>query len=830
MNVPLDSVVHRLEIDLDSVSLAEVVVMIDAPDLAPTYSYRIPDSLQNTVSVGGCVLVPFGSQDAVGYVLEIRHEESGPGTARLKEIESVVEGAVTFQPHQATLARYISERYLSSVPDAVRCIAPSSMGSKFVRTVRLSGLARSADRFEGTGTQSHVLTVLRAMGGEATVDELRKRARINALSGALSALIRKGFVEEESGLARPQTVTRTIRAYRRSNEPPGDGYRVSPAGSRLLDALARLAGEGNRPVLPEQLLTEAQAGATALKTLVEAGLVERIEVPLRRAATIITEDRTSPPVLSAGQQNAATRLGRAIKAGKHRQALLFGVTASGKTEVYLDAIARTLEAGRSAVVLVPEIALTTQVVSAFTGRFGDEVAVLHSRLSEGERHDEWRRLQDGHARIAVGARSAVFAPAIDVGLIVVDEEHEGSYKQESAPRYLARDVAAERGRIESAIVLLGSATPSVETFYETEQGRIARLDMPDRIDNRPLPSVSVVDMREEFKEHKALFSQRLVEELGQCLGRKQQAILFLNRRGYSQFILCRDCGYVARCPNCAVSLAYHASWGALKCHHCGHNRRAPVTCPDCKGERIKGFGIGTERVEEEVLKLFPESRVARMDRDTTARKGTHQAILDRFRHGQADVLIGTQMVAKGLDFPNVTVVGVVSADTSINMPDFRAAERTFQLLTQVAGRAGRGVHPGEVIVQTFTPEHYAVQAAPSQDYPAFYDQEIKFREELRYPPFRRFANIVSSDENSSDAKGRAEAFASAARRAIPSSVEVLGPAPAGLSRLKSLYRWHVEVRAPSDEPLSSYVRHALSLLSSGERARLTVDIDAYNLA
>jgi primosomal protein N' (replication factor Y) len=354
--------------------------------------------------------------------------------------------------------------------------------------------------------------------------------------------------------------------------------------------------------------------------------------------------------------------------------------------------------------------------------------------------------------------------------------------------------------------------------------------MPDRIDNRPMPVVEIVDMREEFKRQKALFSTRLVEELGARLSRRQQTILFLNRRGYAQFILCRDCGYVARCPHCAVSLAFHAAWGALKCHHCGHNRRAPVVCPECKGERIRGFGIGTERVEEEVLKLFPDARVARMDRDTTSRKGTHQSILDRFRRGDADVLIGTQMVAKGLDFPNVTLVGVVSADTSINMPDFRAAERTFQLLTQVAGRAGRGAHPGDVIVQTFTPDHYAVQAAISQDYPAFYDQEIRFRQELLYPPFRRFANIVSADEQSADARGRAEAMAGALRRVVPKDVEVLGPAPAPLSKLKSLYRWHVEVRVPSDAPLSAYLRKALSLLSASERAGLTVDVDAFNTA
>jgi primosomal protein N' (replication factor Y) len=544
--------------------------------------------------------------------------------------------------------------------------------------------------------------------------------------------------------------------------------------------------------------------------------------------------------------------------------LLFGVTASGKTEVYLNAIARALELGRSAMVLVPEIALTAQVADVFIGRFGEKVAILHSRLSDGEKHDEWRRMQSGEARIVVGARSAVFAPLQNLGLIVLDEEHEASYKQEKEPRYNARDLAAERARLNGATLVLGSATPSLESYFASEAIRVvgaetrgehaqilggsgnqdgSRLDVPpailpnaprrapnpsilrvemrERIGNRPLPRVEVVDLREEFKERRALFSLRLTEAMAERLRRGEQTILFLNRRGYAQFVLCRDCGFVARCPNCAVSLAFHAYERALRCHHCDHTAPAPSLCPDCGSAKVRAFGIGTEKVEEEVLKIFPSARVARMDRDTTARKGAQ---------GEADILIGTQMVAKGLDFPNVTLVGVVSADTAINMPDFRAAERAFQLLTQVAGRAGRGEQPGEVIVQTFSPDHYAVQAAARQDYPAFYRQEILFRQELRYPPFSRFVNMVSADAVEEQAEARAQKLTAVLERILPPEIEIIGPSPAPLARLKNLYRFHVALRAPLDAPLSELVRRALEQLTSSDRLGLQIDLDPLSMA
>lgn len=829
--------------EFDQIEVADVVVDVEAPDLLPSYTYRVGENVRETAQVGACVHVPFGGQDKLGYVIARRRiPESDPIARRLRDIEAVVEGAVTFSDEQAALARWISERTLCDLAAAVRCVAPASMGSRVVRTVRLSDPRVTAASAGDAIVQAHLLETLRQLGGEAEVEQLRDSARVSGFTTAYAGLLKKRLVVETRQVSRARTVARNVRAYELGAVVDSLNGKRSPAGDRILSVLAEMTRKGETPVLPEKLLSASAASASALKTLVDKGAVVATQVAVRRAPNRVPAHLTTPPALTRGQAAAARGIASMLNSDqtairnaksaieKSAIALLFGVTASGKTEVYLDAIAKCLDSGRNAIVLVPEIALTTQVVEVFTGRFGDEVAVLHSRLSEGERHDEWRRLQDNHARIAVGARSAVFAPVENVGLIVLDEEHEASYKQESLPRYHARDVAEERARLAGATVVLGSATPAVETFHAAEQGRIALLEMRERIDNRPLPRVEVVDLREEFREHKSLFSQRLVDAMGERLSRGQQTILFLNRRGYNQFVLCRDCGYVARCPNCAVSLAYHAAWNGLKCHHCDYGRSAPNLCPECKGTRIRGFGVGTERVEEEVLKVLPSARVARMDRDTTARKGAHAGILRQFRSGEADILIGTQMVAKGLDFPNVTLVGVVSADTSINMPDFRAGERTFQLLTQVAGRAGRGLHPGEVIIQTFSPDHYSVQMATRQDYRGFYAKEIKFREELQYPPFRRFANIVSSDENPASARARAEAFAAACARALPKDIERIGPAPAPLAKLKSHYRWHVVLRAPADSPLSDHLRRVLADLPSSDRHGLAIDIDPLNMA
>jgi primosomal protein N' (replication factor Y) len=816
--------------ETEDASVADVVIGVDAPDLLPTYSYRIPAHLEPLLTVGTCVHVSFGGRETLGYVFALRSiPATDPLAGRLKDIIAVVEDAVTFNKEQAASAKWISDTYICDLASAIKCIAPAAFGARVVITAALSSFEGASDGLPIN--QSHIIEILKRLDGRAELDELRKQAALSAFSGSYTALVRKGLIYESRIVSRSKVVSKQVKAYALGFPTAVQDGKKSPAQDRILKVLEEFEQAGKTPVLPEKLLSVAQSSTSALKALVDKGTVVVRSLDVRRAPGPAPSARSVAPKLTAGQNRASQWIAKQVTENSpySSTALLFGVTASGKTEVYLDAIDRTLKTGRSAIVLVPEIALTAQVVEVFSSRFGDEVAVLHSKLSEGERHDEWRRLQQSKARIAVGARSAVFAPVDNIGLIVVDEEHESSYKQENQPRYNARDVALECARLNGSTVILGSATPALETYFSAITGKSALLEMPERIDNRPLPSVELIDLRDEMKEHRSLFSRRLIDGIEHTLANGKQAILFLNRRGYAQFILCRDCGYVARCPNCAVSLAFHSAWNVLRCHHCGYSRKAPTVCPSCSGTKIKTFGVGTEKVEEEVMKCFPNARVARMDRDTTSRKGAHAGILKRFRERDADILIGTQMVAKGLDFPNVTLVGVISADTSINMPDFRAAERTFQLLTQVAGRAGRGEHPGEVIIQTFNPEHYSLQMAVKQDYKGFYDQEIKFREELKYPPFSRFANLIISDTDSGTVRQQAQAIADSFRMYLPEEIELIGPAPAPLSKLRNSYRWHIALRAPVDVPLSEIVRNGLSNLTTAHRRHVSVDIDPQSM-
>ncbi len=877
------------------VDVADIVVDIDAPDLQPSYTYRVPESLRNTLTVGACVHIPFAGRETLGYVLARRKlATADPLCAKLKDIIALVADAITINEEQLHAVQWMSDRYVCDLLSAIRCVAPATLGARVATLVRMSDpQVRGSDAGDSL-PQAHILETLRALDGEAELDALREAANIPHFAGAYAALLKKGLLIETRAVTRAKTIEKRIKGYTLGaaaevlSGAGGGAARRSPQQQRILNELVNWTRKNPGPMPANELLHAAEASSASLRGLAEKGLVQAHAMTVRRAPVSAPEKRTVAPAFTPGQQRAADLLRARIATGTFQTVLLFGVTASGKTEVYLDAITHTLDAGRSAIVLLPEIALTAQVVDVFIGRFGEQVAVLHSKLSEGERHDEWRRMQAGKARIVVGARSAIFAPVENVGLIVVDEEHEASYKQENTPRYNAKELAAERARRSGATLLLGSATPSLESYFASEivsalpaakateppervadwkasypvasppapspkgkgEDRVAtwispfplgeglgrglpkilRIEMRERIDNRPLPRVEVVDLREEFKQRRALFSQRLVDAMAGCLAHKQQVILFLNRRGYAQFVLCRECGYVARCPHCAVSLAFHAYDRSLKCHHCEYVGRAPQTCPDCGGMKVRAFGIGTEKVEEEVLKVFPSAQVARMDRDTTARKGAHTRILRAFRQGEAEILIGTQMVAKGLDFPNVTLVGVISADTAINMPDFRAAERTFQLLTQVAGRAGRGKKPGEVIIQTFSPDHYAIQAAMQQDYEAFYRQEILFRKELNYPPFARFANLICADENETKAQARSVALAAALERVTPKEVEIIGPAAAPLARLKNQFRFHVALRAPVDAPLSEIVRAALARLPAADRLGLNIDMDPLSMA
>lgn len=514
--------------------------------------------------------------------------------------------------------------------------------------------------------------------------------------------------------------------------------------------------------------------------------------------------------------------------------LLHGVTGSGKTEIYLQAMRRALEAGRTALVLVPEISLTPQTVERFKSRFADIqslVAVLHSHLSEGERHDEWHKIHSGGARIVIGARSAVFAPLENLGLIVVDEEHENSYKQDEAPRYNARDVAVYRAALEGCAVVLGSATPSMESYHNAKTGKYRLLNMPSRIDDRGMPLMRVVDMRLQNRQRgqQQVLSALLCAAIERRLAAGQQTILFLNRRGYSSALLCQACGHVAQCPNCSVALTYHRDDERIRCHLCGHAERAPHKCPQCKDPGIRHSGFGTQRVEESVRKVFPVARVARMDADSMARKGSYRETLDTFQARKIDILVGTQMIAKGLHFPNVTLVGIVNADVGLHMADFRAGERTFQLLTQVAGRAGRGEAAGEVLVQTFTPSHPSIQHARHHDFEGFWEHESEFRRAFGHPPFQRFVLITVRGDHAERTEFTAQTIARRLREAAVEGMAVAEPSAAPLARVKNEYRFHLPLKGPSALRMSRAVKAVLDKLTLPREIRVAVDVDALHL-
>jgi primosomal protein N' (replication factor Y) (superfamily II helicase) len=646
----------------------------------------------------------------------------------------------------------------------------------------------------------------------------------------------------------PETVRKEKSGWRehlfvRKLERPGEPPKLTKRQQEIMELLQA------QPEMPlQELLRKAETTADTLRRLEDKGLVS-ISAQIHERDPYAREQiiPTQPLPLSPEQSRAMEKVLAAMHAdhgsgdSASRTFLLHGVTGSGKTEIYLQAIAKVLEQGKGAIVLVPEISLTPQTVERFkarfsTGRLQTLVAVLHSHLSAGERHDEWHKIRQGRARIVIGARSAIFAPVDPLGLIIVDEEHEHSYKQEESPRYHARDVAVVRGMREDAVVILGSATPSLESFYNVEQGKYTLLELPTRADDKKMPIIRVVDMRTAARHDKGtpIFSPQLKEAIMQRLERGEQTMLFLNRRGFATSMQCPLCGYVAQCPNCSVSLTYHRHAQKLCCHVCGHETGAPSACPDpkCRNPGIRYAGLGTEKVESTLSKMFPKARIQRMDSDTLKRKEDYRRILGDFRTGKIDILVGTQMIAKGLHFPNVTLVGIIYADLSLHIPDFRSGERTFQLLTQVAGRAGRGDVEGEVFVQAFTPFHPAIQYARRHDFAGFYEQEMEFRKELKYPPLTRVALVTVKGRNEDKVKFFIEHLKRDVEKQLTEFRDLIfaGPAAAPLAKAETFYRYQLMLRTRQMSRLSQRFAEYFAGISLPEDITLVVDIDPVNLA
>ncbi|SDC57735.1 MULTISPECIES: primosomal protein N' [unclassified Candidatus Frackibacter] len=568
-----------------------------------------------------------------------------------------------------------------------------------------------------------------------------------------------------------------------------------------------------------------------IRRLHEKGLITYERMTVKRTPySEVDFESTEHLELTSEQQIALDKIEGLLKESNANTMLLKGVTGSGKTEIYLQAIDKTLHSGQEAIVLVPEISLTPQTVERFKSRFGSKVAIYHSRLSEGERYDEWLRMKKGKASIVVGARSAIFAPFNNLGLIIIDEEHETSYKQSTHPKYQTRDVANKRAELNDALTVLGTATPSLESYYQVQVGNYKFANLDKRVDDKPLPPVEVIDMREELKVgNKSMFSNKLAEAIEDRLVKNEQIIIFLNRRGFSTFVLCRECGFVLECPNCDVSLTYHADQTLLRCHYCDYQREVPDICPECESRYIKYFGVGTQKVEKAIRDEFPTARLLRMDVDTTTRKGAHQRMIDRFKNEEVDILLGTQMIAKGHDFPKVTLVGVITADTALNFPDFRAAEHTFQLLTQVAGRTGRGEVTGEVIIQTYTPEHYSIQLAKEHDYEAFYELEINFRRELRYPPLSHLINLIIKGEEEVAVSKIANQLGVVLEQKIKEDnfkIDVLGPVPAPLSKLRGEYRWQIILKGDNIKQMRRVNQRSIEIINDNSNlGSVTINVD-----
>lgn len=801
------------------------------------FSYLVPEELRGKAQIGMRVLAPFGNREIEGVIVELPEE---PDIPDLKEVVDILDDRPFFSDDILNLTKWMADYYMSSWGEALKCATPAGINIISKRVISLceiedrdkvlADLSRTAPR------QSQILTAL-DWEGTMSIQKLKTRLETQGLYSALATLEHKGFINISTKVSQPRIKPKVAQAVRLAETPEAVAEQLEAIRRRApkqADVLTILLSREEQLTLASHLAKLADTTTASIKSLEKKGLVSFEEVEIfRDPLEGELFDNTQHLKLNSDQENALREITRSVEENQQEIFLLYGITASGKTEVYMQALSKVLEKGKGAIVLVPEIALTPQTVFRFASRFGNRVTVLHSKMSQGERYDQWRRIKAGEVDIVVGARSAIFAPMSNIGLIVIDEEHETSYKQADSPRYHAREVAIKRAQLSNAAVILGSATPALESFYKASQREYRLLTLPQRVDNVELPPVEIVDMRSELmqKKNRSIFSQSLHAAIEDRLARDEQAILFLNRRGFATFVLCRECGYVAKCRNCDVSMTYHFSNRAMVCHHCNYRQAAPTECPVCNSAYIRHFGTGTEKVEDEARKTFPEAAIDRMDADTTSRQGAHKRILDAFKNGEIDVLIGTQMIAKGLDFPNVTLVGVISADIALNLPDFRAGERAFNLLTQVAGRAGRGEAEGEVIIQTYNPDHYSIVAAQDHDYRGFYRQEILSREELKYPPFAHVATILLSGKSETvtmQAAQELDSILDSFQEAHFPEVEILGPAPAPLARIKQFYRWHLLLKAVDPAHIRGVIKQAMAKpppqISRGE-VRAAVDID-----
>ena len=802
--------------------------------LDTAFTYHVSDGQEPVV--GGRVLVPFRQKRFSGIVVDV-HDRTP--SVKTKSVLSVVDSVPVLDSQLIRLGKWISDYYLAPLGEVFRTMLP--LGAEFKRALgyritdkghevlHLASMSRSSARARRTPQEQLLeFRVLDYLAARELVREESLRSATRAGKHLLAGMVRKKWIVSED-FSGARESARTIRIAVLKSLDGAEGLHTGKLNNNQRTLIEALAAAGGR-VAVEQLQT-LDVPRSTLGTLVKRGLVQIIEEPLGFTVSGV-QPRPSPFEFefNQAQQAALKRINEAVNARKFSGMLMHGVTGSGKTAVYLAGMRAVLEAGRSAILLVPEIGLTPAVAADLYQVFGDEVAILHSALSDAERAEQWHRIKRGEARVVVGTRSAVFAPVADLALIIVDEEQDSSYKQEEMPRYHARDVAVMRAKMADAVVVLGSATPSLESYFNATKNKYALVELPDRVEQRPLPQVEIIDMRQEFQEtgHEQVISRKLAQEIGQRLERREQVMILLNRRGYSPVVLCRTCGKTLECTNCAIALTHHKRARKMECHYCGYTAPVPQHCIHCGSEYVYFLGTGSEKLEELLHGMFPQARIARLDRDTVRGRDDFERVLAAMNAGEMDLLVGTQMIAKGHDIHGVTLVGVVGADMALGMPDFRAAERTFQLLTQVAGRAGRGDTPGTVVLQTYFPDHYAVQFAAQHDFAGFYDKELRFRSWMRYPPYSALANVLVRGGKLDNVLRWSGIVGKWFESAPHHGTRVLGPAAAPILRLKQDYRYHFVLKSESRQKLNALLRDMLAYAAQQKipRSNLVVDVDA----
>ncbi|ASK63548.1 primosomal protein N' [Virgibacillus phasianinus] len=800
-------------------SVAKVIVDVPAKQINQTFDYSIPSKLEHVITPGMRVTVPFGPRKVMGFVLQIVPESS---FAKLKSITDVLDLTPVLTDELLKLGQWLAEETISLYITAYQVMLPQALKSQYKKElVRLTDGELTPD-LESLFAGRDVVTYEEFTQSMIPYHQLLKAIHRGDIQ--VDYLVKSRITKKTETMIKPAIANHLLE----------EAYLDMPKQAKKQRELLTYFIQNPEAIKKKQLMSKVNTSASTVKTLLQKGLLtsNKLEV-YRNPYNDNAIQRTASLPLTIQQEQAIIPIKQAIAEKIHDVFLLHGVTGSGKTEIYLQAIEDVIKEGKEAIVLVPEISLTPQMVHRFKGRFGSDVAVMHSALSSGEKYDEWRKIYRKEVKVVVGARSAIFAPFENLGIIIIDEEHETSYKQEDQPRYHARDVAIERGKNHQCPVILGSATPTLESYARANKDVYKLATLSKRTNEKDMPEVEIVDMRNELHQgNRTMFSRKLKEKIEACLQKKEQVVLMLNRRGYSTFVMCRDCGHVKECPHCDIALTYHKNSNRLKCHYCSYEEPMPTVCPECSSDLIRYFGTGTQRVEEALTQLIPEASIIRMDVDTTRRKGAHEKLLNKFGRGEADILLGTQMIAKGLDFENVTLVGVLTADSMLHLPDFRSSEKTFQLLTQVSGRAGRHELPGEVIVQTYTPDHYSIELASTYNFTDFYLKEMAMRKTFHYPPYVFLALITVSHPNQVKVVQTTQKIVQSLLASVKEDTIILGPTPSPMARIKDRYRYQCMVKYKNEPNLRNIIRNIVNQFDDDiqkDDLLIAVDMQPYQM-